>query len=231
MEKFTLPQALVDRVVERCGRTHPFDTIEIEKTALIVIDMQNYYMAPGYFGEVAAARDIVPNVNSLASEVRRRGGTVFWIKNTSTGTQHNWSVYHDRILNAENATRRYQTLENTHSGFELWADLDVLEQDHIVVKTRFSPFVEGSSDLHETLQQVGIDTLLIAGTATNICCETAGRDAMMLNYKVILVSDALAAISFQEHERALCAFYGLFGDVQSLDEVTAVLSGASADQS
>jgi ureidoacrylate peracid hydrolase len=60
---------------------------------------------------------------------------------------------------------------------------------------------------------------LIAGVATNVCCESTGRDAMMLNYRVLMVSDACAAASDGEHEAALGNFYLFFGDVQTTGEV------------
>jgi ureidoacrylate peracid hydrolase len=49
-----------------------------------------------------------------------------------------------------------------------------------------------SSDIDAQLRSRGIDTLLIAGTATNVCCESTARDAMMLDYRVIMLSDANA---------------------------------------
>jgi ureidoacrylate peracid hydrolase len=58
-----------------------------------------------------------------------------------------------------------------------------------------------------------LDTLLITGTVTNVCCESTARDAMMLNFKTIMVSDANAARSDEEHSATLAAFYAIFGDV------------------
>ena len=49
----------------------------------------------------------------------------------------------------------------------------------------------------------GIDTLIIVGTATNVCCESTARDAMMLNYKVFFVSDANACRTDEEHNATL----------------------------
>jgi nicotinamidase-related amidase len=60
---------------------------------------------------------------------------------------------------------------------------------------------------------------LITGTATNVCCESSARDAMMLNFKVVMVSDALATHSDEEHNATLSAFYGQFGDVQTTEQV------------
>ena len=71
----------------------------------------------------------------------------------------------------------------------------------------------------EYLHSRGIDTVLVAGTATNVCCESTARDAMMLNFKTIMVSDALAARSDELHAASLTAFYSKFGDVQTAAEV------------
>ena len=69
------------------------------------------------------------------------------------------------------------------------------------------------------LRERDADTVLIAGTATNICCESTARDAMMLNFKTIMVADGLAASSVVEHNASLSALYGQFADVQTVDEV------------
>jgi hypothetical protein len=60
MHKFSMPEEIIARVVARVGRTHPFDKLESSKTAFVFIDMQNYYLKPGYLGDVPLARGIVP---------------------------------------------------------------------------------------------------------------------------------------------------------------------------
>jgi isochorismate hydrolase len=55
MHDFTMPQAVIDRVTARAGRAHPFDVIDPARAALMVVDMQNYFVKPGYQGEVPAA--------------------------------------------------------------------------------------------------------------------------------------------------------------------------------
>ena len=102
----------------------------------------------------------------------------------------------------------------------------------MVEKKRFSAFIQGSSELAEVLRARGLDTLLITGTVTGVCCESTARDAMMLNFKTIMVSDACAARSDGEHGAALVAFYVTFGDVMTTDEVVAALqAGARQEQS
>ena len=67
-------------MVRRAGRPHPFDVIEPARTALVVIDMQNYFMKPGFMGEVPHARSIVPNVNRMAAALRERGGRRIFVE-------------------------------------------------------------------------------------------------------------------------------------------------------
>ena len=71
MHELSIPADLVDRVTTRTGRAHPFDVIEPAKTAFVVVDMQNYFMKPGFQGVVPMARAIVPAVNRLAGAVRQ----------------------------------------------------------------------------------------------------------------------------------------------------------------
>ena len=66
-----------------------------------------------------------------------------------------------------------------------------------------------------------MDTVLVAGTKTNVCCDSTARDAMMLDFKSVLVSDCCAALSDDEHLATLETFIQQFGDVMSADEVLA----------
>lgn len=223
MHTLSIPAELTERVIRRSGRAHPFDTMEPAKTALIVIDMQNYFMKPGFLGEVPMARQIVPNVNRLAAALRDRGAHVIWVKNATNDTRESWSVMHDSLMTPQNRDLRYATMDQDHEGHALWPELDVRAEDAQIVKKRFSAFIEGSSDIASYLRQRGIDTLLIGGTATNICCESSARDAMMLNFKVTMVPDALATYSDVEHNATLRTFYSIFGDVQTVDEAIASL--------
>ena len=75
----------------------------------------------------------------------------------------------------------------------------------------------------------GIENVLIAGTKTNICCESTGRDAMMLDFKVVMVEDCCAALSDDEHRSALENMIQQFGDVMTTDEVITVLKNRAND--
>ncbi|MNN54302.1 Isochorismatase family protein YecD [compost metagenome] len=88
-----------------------------------------------------------------------------------------------------------------------------------VIKTRFSPFVQGASCLHRELIRLGVDTVAITGTVSNTCCESTARDAMMLNYRTIFVSDANAARTDEEHNATLGNMVQTFADVVSTEEL------------
>jgi ureidoacrylate peracid hydrolase len=92
-----------------------------------------------------------------------------------------------------------------------------------VFKNRYSALIAGASTLEPMLRNFGIDTLLIAGTKTNICCESTARDAMMLDFKVVMVSDCCAALSDDEHLATLETFIQQFGDVMTAGEVLKAL--------
>jgi ureidoacrylate peracid hydrolase len=229
MHNVAIPQSVIDAVVRSRGREHVFDRLDPAKTALIVVDMQNGFMMKGVAHALCEqAVEIVPNVNRLADAVRCRGGTVVWIQNAATPeTMQTWSVRVD-MEGVEGTARRFASMAPGTKGYELWSGLDVKAGDLVIQKTRFSAFIQGASDLEAVLRARGIDTVIITGTVTNVCCESTARDAMMRNFKTIMVTDANAAESDALHNASLIAFYLKFGDIMSTDKVIASLNANAA---
>jgi nicotinamidase-related amidase len=227
MHKFTLTPADVARSIANRGTDHPFGTLEPAKTALVVIDMQNYFVAPGAQGEVPMARDIVPAINRLAQAVRAAGSRVIWVQNSTNNTRESWSVMANHLMTPARAASRWAAMDEGAEGFKLWPALDAKPQDVYVIKKRFSAFIQGSSDIEFCLKRSGIDTLLVAGTASNGCCESSARDAVMLNYKVVMISDASATYSDDMHSHCLQFFYRVYGDVLTVDEAIAGLAATA----
>jgi uncharacterized repeat protein (TIGR01451 family) len=97
------------------------------------------------------------------------------------------------------------------ANVKLFPALEVLPSDLRIKKVKYSAFICGSSDIDRQLKARNIDTLLIAGTLTNVCCESTARDAMMLDYKVLMISDANATLTDEEHAAALNTFMMFFG--------------------
>jgi ureidoacrylate peracid hydrolase len=224
MHKLSIPQSVVDRVIAKRGREFVYDGLDPAKTALVVVDMQNAFMLPGVAHALCPmAEYIVPNINRLAQGVRETGGTVVWIKTTFTpDVLKSWSVYYEMVSPA-NGQKRIEALTADSKGHELWPALDVRPDDMIVEKNRFSAFIQGSSRLAEELRSRGIDTILITGTVTNVCCESTARDAMMLNFRTIMVTDGHAAVTDEDHNASLCSFYLTFGDIMSTDKLVSLL--------
>jgi len=229
MHKIEMPQWATDVALDRRGKAHIYADLDPRKTALVVVDLQNGFMVEEVaIAYVPTAVEIVPNVNRLAEAVRRTAGKVFWIRNTFDETNVTaWSEYFAMLTPAKRA-RALANMAPNARGHALYPSLDVKPEDEIVNKYRFSAFVQGASDLPARLRAQGYDTVLITGTVTNVCCESSARDAMMLNFKTIMVSDGNAARTDAEHNATLASFYSVFGDVMDTDFLIARLEANAA---
>ena len=177
--------------------------------------MQNFYV-----GEIPSVLAIIPNINAMAARMRELGGLVVWVgMSAGESGESRWSVYHDNFFTPEKGANHRDQLSPGHPGHEFHKNLDMQPGDEIVYKSRFSPFIQGASNLHAVLQARSIKNLIVAGTATNMCCESAARDAMMLDYHVVMVADANGARYDDDHMAGLTSFYQSFGDVRNTAEV------------
>jgi ureidoacrylate peracid hydrolase len=227
MQTFTIPPEVRERLVRRQGRLHAYERIDPEHTASVVVDMQNYFVHPGYQGEVSASRETFGAINRLNRGLREAGGTVVWIQTDSSGADRSWSHNHGVLMTPERSARRLQELAAGSPGYDIAPEMEVHAQDLRVVKRRFSALIQGSSNLEAELRARGIDTVLVTGTATNVCCESTARDAMMLNFQTIMVCDGLSASSQREHQASLELFMLFFGDVLTVDDVLGRLAVAA----
>ena len=222
MHPIGIPSKYVDWVVARRGRRHIFERIDLDRTALLVIDMQNGFLIPGFSPlEVPGLAGIVPNINRLARRCRESGVLVVWTQQTYTEEWRSWArnfatpEMRDRII-AETAPGA--------RGFAIHESLDVDGSDMHIVKRRSSAFTPGASDLHERLQASGRDTLIITGTLTNVCCEATARDAMLMNYNTLFVADANGARSDEEHTATLVNMMQFLADVVTTEEVERLIA-------
>lgn len=220
MHKLDIPESVRAMVEGRLGKAHAYDRIDPARTALVVVDMQNYFVAPGAPASSEQAPRIAPGINRLADVVRGRGGRIYWIVTEALpGDANDWLNLYELLGNRREV--RLTGLDRESEGFALWPEMDVRPGDETVTKLRYSAFIQDSSDLEARLREAGIDTVLITGVATNICCESSARDAMMRGFRTIMVHDGMATFDDAQHNAALTSFYMQFGDVQSIDEVIA----------
>ncbi|MPZ30417.1 MAG: isochorismatase family protein [Rhodospirillales bacterium] len=224
MHQVKLDDDIVKIALQRRGRLRLFETIEPKKTAHLVIDMQTGFMTPGAPAEIAPAASAIPNINRISAACRKAGALNVFIQNSiSEESKQSWSNWFDAFWTADKREGMYATFMVGKPGHALHRDIQVERGDMHINKFRFGTFVEGSSDLHPKLQAKGIDTVIITGCATNICCESTARDAMMMNYRVLFVSDGTATHTDYEHNSTLNAMMLTFADVVSTDDVVKLL--------
>jgi ureidoacrylate peracid hydrolase len=224
MHDVQIRQEIIDRVMARRGRVHLFDRLDPRRTALVVIDMQTTFCEPGAPAEVPGSRGIVEAINSLSAALRLHDVPVVWVlhANIQRAGRSDWELFFNHIVADEVRTR---TIESLAPGRQsVWRGLTVGQDDLTIVKNRYSALIQGASSLERVLRNLGIDTILVAGTKTNVCCEATARDAMMLDFKVVMVSDCCAALSDDEHRATLETMIQQFGDVMTSEEVVTALS-------
>ncbi len=216
-----LGDEITSAAADRRGRPHVYDALAPARTALVVIDLQRAFMDEGAPSECAQARAIVPNVNRLAAAMRAAGGTVAWVQ--ASFDKRGWPMFFDHMVTPEHSVRILAALQPGAALHALWPGLDVSASDVVVPKYRLSAFLPGASPLPLILRDRGIDTVLIAGCMTNVCCDSSARDAIMTDFRTVMVEDANAARTDAAHLAALATFLQAFGDVRGSGEVVGML--------
>jgi ureidoacrylate peracid hydrolase len=214
-----LPAALVARALARRGRLEVFDRIVPARTALLVIDMQRAWTRPD--GPTPTARGLVPAINRLAAALRGRGGKVVWVQHTNAppGSPLYWSTYYDNFVTPERQAASLAALGPGGALHALDPDLDVHTEDLRLPKYRFSAFTRNPADPESILRAAGIDAVIIVGVATNICCESTARDAMMRDFRVFMPHDAVTAPTQDEHFAGLGSVLQVFADIRPTEAV------------
>ena len=162
-----------------------------KKSALLVIDMQKFFLNKDSHSYIPAATAIVPNVNLIISKYREKKFPIIFTFhaykiNEKPGVMGKWWGDMLRVNNP---------LSEIHSSVDLHKD------DIILRKNRYSAFIE--TDLDKILKEKKIDTLVITGIMTHLCCETTARDAFMRDYDVYFIIDATATETESLHISSL----------------------------
>lgn len=212
-----IDQRIVDKVVARRGYLHAYETIVPHKTALVVVDLDVGTVRRML--EDTSMPTIFEPINKLAKAVRKNRGVVAWVTTPIARANNNF-----RAIFGEVATAMYEE-EGRQNGdaSKIWPELDAQVPDIFVTKRGASAFFPSNCSLHNQLQPIGIDTILVVGAVTNVCCGSSARDASALDYKVVMVSDALVGQSFGLHEAELATIFRCFGDVRPSNEILALL--------
>ena len=216
MHPSDLPPDLVARLTARRGRRHVFDHLLPAQTALVVIDMQAAFTDPRSPLHVPAAAGVVPAITRMANGLRALGGTVAWVRSAFPPSDRDWTAFFD-LLNPPAFTAPLRAaMQRGAWGHAMTPGLEPAPADLDVDKDRYSAFFPGASLLPHLLRARGIDTVLIAGTLTDVCCESSARDAMMDNFRVVTLSDACATRTDAAHLASLITQASAFADVQDV---------------
>jgi len=220
------PDELLARIrARRAGHVHLTHRIDAPRTALVVVDMQRAFTDGGAPSGSGATGSVIPAINAMASALRAAGGHVAFSRATFDATEDGgWPGFYRRMVEPALAQRILGALRDGEALHALDPALDVASQDFVFPKCRYSAFAPGASSLPEWLRARGVETVIVAGTITNVCCESTARDAMQHGYATIMVADANAARDRAAHLATLSTFLEFFGDVLMADQVIARIS-------
>jgi ureidoacrylate peracid hydrolase len=211
MHKVQIAPEILARAKLQRGRDHLFETLDMSRTAHIVVDLQVGFMAEGAPVEVPVARDIVDNVNAISKAVRAGGGTNAFLRFTYDPSEPNtWTSWYKFYSSDKQTDITRDAFSIGAENWELWPGLDVAPED-----------------LDSLLKARGIDTLIITGTLTNCCCESSARDAMQMGYGIIFMQDANATLTDAEHNGTLTSMAAIFADVMDTPHLLGVIEKSS----
>jgi ureidoacrylate peracid hydrolase len=187
------------------------------RTALINVDMQRCFVEATPLASPDGLA-LVERVNALARACREAGALVVhtrgWMKPDGSNRGVMGELVPPFIIDLY--TEGAESAE-LHDALEVGAD------DVILNKPRYGAF--HGTDLEELLRSRGVDTVIITGIATNICCETTAREAAQHDFRVFFLSDGTATkemggIPAEDLQRATCASLGMvFAQVTTVDAV------------
>ena len=166
--------------------------IDPARTAMIVVDMQNDFVATGAPMETPAARAIVPRLAEALTMCREAGIRVIYTAHVHRRDGSDMGLFDD--MHPPIATR--DALVDGTPGVDIYPELAPLAGEHVIKKHRYSGFF--GTDLDIVLREWNIDTVIVSGTTTENCCLATARDAMFRNYRVVFLSDATATYDYPD---------------------------------
>ncbi|GAB2970631.1 cysteine hydrolase [Amycolatopsis acidiphila] len=200
--------------------TPPPWEIDPETCALLVIDMQNDFVLEGFPMEVPMARERLPAMRDVVTRCRDAGVPVVYTQHIlfdSFDVSPLETAYQPKL-------REVGMREGSH-GAEIVADLKPGPEEIVIRKHRYDAF--HNTQLQTVLSTLRgphkVDTLIITGTLTEVCCESTARSAFMRDYQVAFVADATGALSAAAQEATLRNIGMFFGRVLTSGELFAEL--------
>ena len=168
------------------------EKIEPSKTAMIVVDMQNDFVAEGAMLRSAQAAAMVPKLASALDFCRENGIKVIYTAHAHRKDGCDMGMYDDLYPPIAN---RASLVDGT-KGVEIFGELAPATGEHVIKKHRYSAFF--ATDLDMILRGMGITTVIVSGTTTENCCHATARDALFHDYKVVFLSDVTGTFDYPD---------------------------------
>lgn len=209
----------------------PETKIDLKKTALLVIDMQNDTVkvkeAPfNTLTKQVEAKGAIANTAELIAAARKAGMKVIYACHIAREDASDIiPTVTDIMLPGPVARPRRSVVEGTY-GAQIVDELKPQPGDHVITKRRSSAFY--GTDLELILRSWGIDTLILTGIATNFCIANAARAARERDLHYVVASDCIASFSADIDEFFIKRLFPLEGRVRTSKEIIAAIAKADA---
>ena len=215
-------------------------TVTIDRTALIVVDMQNAYCSPGGYldrvgFDVSGSPPVIAEARRVIDACKAAGIAVIYLQNGFDPDGRDVAGPTAPVWHKSNALRFMRDNPDwsgkliTKGGWD-HAIVDELTPgpgDIVVSKSRYSGFA--GTDLDQILSSRRIDTVLVCGVATNVCVESTIRDAYHREYFPVMVTDATLAAGPGQQEATEFNVLRFFGWLTSGDDLRRALQSNSGE--
>jgi ureidoacrylate peracid hydrolase len=168
------------------------DRLEPARSVMLVIDMENDFVAEGAPFQIPDARAMIPTLVEALAWCRDHGIRVIY-----TAHEHRTDGSDLGLFVHVPEMARGEALVAGTWGVEIYSDLAPHHAETVIRKNRFSAFY--GTDLDSVLRGAGVDTVIISGTTTENCCHATARDALCRDYRVVFLSDATATSDFPDN--------------------------------
>ncbi len=206
---------------------------EIRTSALVIVDMQNDFVhADGGFAHRAREHpeakidmpflmSTIPHVKRLAEAFRRAGRPVVYVIQVLRPDYADAAFPYWRATKGSTSGNRTFIVEGSW-GAQIVDELKPEHGDHVVIKKGFGGFA--NTPLDTILRNLGVNTCVMVGVTTCVCVSTTIREGIEYNYRMIIVSDAVAEVHRDTHDAELKTMARMFADVKSSDEMIGMLT-------
>lgn len=191
--------------------------INPKDTALLVIDVQNFFVEEGAPSEIPKGREMIPKLNSLVKELKEKGGMIIYARQRHDHFNNNsFKVpFPDYFMK----DGKPLLLQGSH-WFNTHSDLVSL-QDYFINKDRWSAFYQ--TELEMILRDKNIKNVIITGLATNICCASTAADAYFRDFNVIFLSDCTVTMDDELQNATLRTIAMSYGHVMSKKDLLDII--------